>query len=251
MAALSVLICTKRAKIIFARQFVQMTRRELEEHVVQFSRNIDSCQEITHFESEKVRYLFIPIDSFFLILITSKNSNIIEDTEVLKLVYRLIQDICGAIDYDSIINKAFEIMLGVDDIVCLGYRSGANISQVRQFMQMESLEEKEFKRKKIEQEKRVQREMMEKSKEFDKMRKEKKFLADAVSSTTFNNYGQDESRSFSNTSNSTQYNPVYSNSVREEESVNDKTNIDLLNNGEKKASKGLKLTKKKILHNNY
>ena len=84
MAAMSIVICSKTAKVIFARQFVPMTRRELEEYVVQFSRGIDSCKDITHFESDKVRYLFIPIDTFFLILITSRTSNIIEDTEILN-----------------------------------------------------------------------------------------------------------------------------------------------------------------------
>ena len=159
MAAMSIVICSKTAKVIFARQFVPMTRRELEEYVVQFSRGIDSCKDITHFESDKVRYLFIPIDTFFLILITSRTSNIIEDTEILKLIYRLVQDVCGAVDYESITQNAFELMMGVDDIVCLGYRSGANIAQVKQYMQMESLEEKEFKRRKLEQERKVQRDL--------------------------------------------------------------------------------------------
>ena len=77
MVALSLVICTKRAKIIFARQFVEMTRIQLEEYIVQFSRNIDSFKEITQFESESVRYIFIPIEEFFLILITSNNSNVI------------------------------------------------------------------------------------------------------------------------------------------------------------------------------
>ena len=43
MVAMSVVISTKTAKLIFARQFVPITRRELEEYVVQFSRGIDSC----------------------------------------------------------------------------------------------------------------------------------------------------------------------------------------------------------------
>ena len=86
MAALSVVICDRSAKIIFARQFFNISRMDLEEYIIQFSRGVDSCKEITHFESDKVRYLFIPIDTFYLILITTKNSNIIEDTEILKLI---------------------------------------------------------------------------------------------------------------------------------------------------------------------
>ena len=249
MVALSVVICSKSAKIIFARQFVKMTRIELEEHIVQFSRNIDSYKEITHFESDKVRFIFIPIDSYFLILITSKNSNIIEDTEILKLIYRLIQDLCNAqINYDSIIENAFEIMLGIDDIASLGYRNGINILQVKQFLQMESLEEKEFKRKKLEQERRVQKELYEKSKEFDRMRKEKKFMNDAISSSNFIYKDEPEvkmgslkisnKKSVSNEDVEKEFNEPELNVKKDISEDKD------INKG-KKISKGLKLSKKK------
>jgi hypothetical protein len=186
MAALSVVICNKNARIIFARQFFNITRMDLEEYIVQFSRGVDSCKEITHFESNKVRYIFIPIDSLYLILITTKNSNIIEDTEILKLIYRLIQDLCGAINSESIVTNAFEIMLGIDDIVSLGYRNSVNLGQIKQYLQMESIEEKEFKRKKREQELAVQKALAEKGREFDKQRREKRFNNDAISSSSFN-----------------------------------------------------------------
>jgi len=186
MAALSVVICNKNSRIIFARQFFNITRMDLEEYIVQFSRGVDSCKEITHFESDKVRYIFIPVESLYLILITTKNSNIIEDTEILKLIYRLIQDLCDKINSEAIVKNAFEIMLGIDDIVSLGYRNSVNLGQIKQYLKMESIEEQEFKRKKREQEEKVKRELAEKGREFDKQRKEKKFNSDAISSSSFN-----------------------------------------------------------------
>ena len=186
MAALSVVICNKNARILFARQFFNITRMDLEEYIVQFSRGVDSCKEITHFESDKVRYIFIPIESLYLILITTKSSNIIEDTEILKLIYRLIQDSCGQINSESIVKNAFEIMLGIDDIVTLGFRNSVTLGQIKQYLQMESIEEQEFKRKKREQEEKVKKELAEKGREFDKQRREKKFNSDAISSYSFN-----------------------------------------------------------------
>ena len=186
MAALSVVICNKSARIVFARQFFNISRMDLEEYIVQFSRGVDSCKEITHFESDKVRYIFIPIESLYLILITTKNSNIIEDTEILKLIYRLIQDLCNQINSDSIVKNAFEIMLGIDDIVTLGYRNSVTLGQIKQYLQMESIEEQEFKRKKREQEEKEKKELAEKGKEFDKQRREKRFNSEAISSSSFN-----------------------------------------------------------------
>lgn len=238
MAALSVVMCSKSAKILFARQFVQMTRMELEEHIIQFSRNIDSYKDITHFESDKARFIFIPINTFFLILITSRNSNIIEDTEILKLIYRLIQDVCGVINADSIVHNAYTIMIGMDDIVGLGYRNSVNILQVKQYMQMESMEEKEYLRRKNEQEQKVKREMHEKSKEFDKLRREKKFMTDSISSSSFDPQYEQKQASLSKP-----YQPTYetNTSIEEEKKLAPLTQ----NTTETKPSKGMKLTKRK------
>lgn len=185
MAALSTVICNKNAKIIFARQFVKMSRMDLEEHIVHFSRNIDTCKETTHLESDKARYLFIPVENLFLLLITNKASNIIEDIEIIKLIYRLVQDLCGVMTESSVSTNAFELMLGIDDIVCLGYRNSVSIATVKQFMLMDSQEEKEFRKKQEEKELIVKKQMAEKMREFEKQRRENKYMADSISRYVF------------------------------------------------------------------
>ena len=248
MAALSVVICNKNARIIFTRQFFNITRMDLEEYIVQFSRGVDSCKEITHFESDKVRYIFVPIDSLYLILITTKNSNIIEDTEILKLIYRLIQDLCGKVNLESIINNSFEIMLGIDDIVSLGYRNSVNLGQIKQYLQMESIEEKEFKRKKREQEEKVKRELDEKGREFDKQRREKKFNKDAISSSTFN---FQEDNKIIEKDNSNENKELIINKKKEKNNVDEdveekeENEKEIVVKEKKKTKGGLKLTKRK------
>ena len=248
MAALSVVICDRSAKIIFARQFFNISRMDLEEYIIQFSRGVDSCKEITHFESDKVRYIFIPIDTFYLILITTKNSNIIEDTEILKLIYRLIQDLCYSINQESIVENAFEIMLGIDDIVSLGYRNSVNLGQIKQYLQMESAEEKEFKRKKEEQELAVQKALEEKGREFDRQRREKKFNSNAISSASFA-FKEENNEKENDDSNE---NKALNISSKKPEEKKEEENVEENEEEEKKIVKpkkkgkgGLKLTKKK------
>ena len=247
MAALSVVICDKSAKIIFARQFFNISRMDLEEYIIQFSRGVDSCKEITHFESDKVRYIFIPIDTFYLILITTKNSNIIEDTEILKLIYRLIQDLCNSINQESIVENAFEIMLGIDDIVSLGYRNSVNLGQIKQYLQMESAEEKEYKRKKEEQELAVQKALEEKGREFDRQRREKKFNSNAISSASFafkeNNEKENDDSNENKALNISSKKPE---EKKEEENVEENEEEEKkIVKPKKKGKGGLKLTKKK------
>ena len=253
MAALSVVICDKSAKIIFARQFFNISRMDLEEYIIQFSRGVDSCKEITHFESDKVRYIFIPIDTFYLILITTKNSNIIEDTEILKLIYRLIQDLCNSINQKSIVENAFEIMLGIDDIVSLGYRNSVNLGQIKQYLQMESAEEKEFKRKKEEQELAVQKALEEKGREFDRQRREKKFNSNAISSSSFA-FKEEKDEKEEKDNNETKENKALNISNKKAEEKKEEENVEEVEKEEKekeivkkkkKGKGGLKLTKKK------
>ena len=253
MAALSVVICDKSAKIIFARQFFNISRMDLEEYIIQFSRGVDSCKEITHFESDKVRYIFIPIDTFYLILITTKNSNIIEDTEILKLIYRLIQDLCNSINQESIVENAFEIMLGIDDIVSLGYRNSVNLGQIKQYLQMESAEEKEFKRKKEEQELAVQKALEEKGREFDRQRREKKFNSNAISSSSFA-FKEEKDEKEEKVNNETKENKALNISNKKAEEKKEEENVEEVEKEEKekeivkkkkKGKGGLKLTKKK------
>ena len=221
---------------------------DLEEYIIQFSRGVDSCKEITHFESDKVRYIFIPIDTFYLILITTKNSNIIEDTEILKLIYRLIQDLCNSINQESIVENAFEIMLGIDDIVSLGYRNSVNLGQIKQYLQMESAEEKEYKRKKEEQELAVQKALEEKGREFDRQRREKKFNSNAISSASFA-FKEENNEKENDDSNE---NKALNISSKKPEEKKEEENVEENEEEEKKIVKpkkkgkgGLKLTKKK------
>lgn len=181
MVALSTVVCNRNAKIIFARQFIKMSRLELEEHTVHFSRNIDSCKDSTHIESEKTRYIFIPVENLYLVLLTTKQSNVIEDIEIIKLVYRLFQDLCGTINEATILNNAFELIMGIDDIVSMGYRESVTITQVRQFMAMESQEEKEFRKIQDQRELQAKKQMQEQMREIEKKKREKAYVSDSIS----------------------------------------------------------------------
>ena len=96
MVVISASICNKNGKILMARQFIPITRMKLEEYVANFPKLIESGKkyqnmltlylgkQCTHIETESIRYVYLPIEKLYLILITTKNSNIIEDLEVIR-----------------------------------------------------------------------------------------------------------------------------------------------------------------------
>jgi coatomer subunit delta len=184
MTIISILVCNNQAKLILARQFVEITRKELEEHTVVFNRLLHNDKDSTIIESEKNRYLYIHCESDYIVLVTSKDSNVIEDMEILKLAYRLISDVCsGKISDSEIISNAFEIVLGLDDIVSLGMFDGVNLMQIKQFLEMDSAEEKEYRKQQLEREKAAAEHLRVSMQAIEKDRKNKPYL-DAIGSDT-------------------------------------------------------------------
>ena len=182
MSTLSIAITSKNGKIVLARQFQKLTRLELEEHVVHFSRNIEQCKESTHIETEKARYVFLPLESLFIVLISNKSSNIIEDMEVLKLVYRLLQDLCqGGISDTSILQNSIDIVLGIDDIVSLGYRESISLNQIQQCLKMDSQEEKAFLQLQRQRDNEAKENFKKKMKDYEKSKKDKNFQTTGIS----------------------------------------------------------------------
>lgn len=103
MEIISFVVCTQKSKIILARQFKLINKMQLENHIIEFTRKLYSSSketESTIVESDSARFLYVKIETLFLVAISEKNSNIIETTKVLKMVFDLIQDVCKlGIDY--------------------------------------------------------------------------------------------------------------------------------------------------------
>merc|ERR1711871_1573819 len=92
MVCLSAAIVTKSGKPLLARQFVEMTRMRIEGLLAAFPKLLGSGgQQHTFLETENVRYVYQPLEGMYLMLITNKQSNILEDLETLKLLSKVVR----------------------------------------------------------------------------------------------------------------------------------------------------------------
>ena len=71
------------------------------------------------------------MENLYMVLITTKNSNILEDLETLRLFARVVPDCCPEMTAEQVTESAFELIFAFDEIVALGYREDVNIQQVR------------------------------------------------------------------------------------------------------------------------
>ena len=73
-----------------SRQFVDMPRIRIEGLLAAFPKLVGTGKQHTYVETENVRYVYQPIEGLYLLLITNKQSNILEDLDTLRLLSKLV-----------------------------------------------------------------------------------------------------------------------------------------------------------------
>jgi hypothetical protein len=127
---------------IVSRQFREMSRSRIESLLTSFPKLIPPSSQHTSVETPEVRYVYQPLEDLYIVVITNKASNILQDIDTLHLMARVVSDQCRSAEQREISKKAFELLGAFDEIVSLGYRESLNLTQVRNILEMESHEEK-------------------------------------------------------------------------------------------------------------
>lgn len=127
---------------VISRQFRDMTRARIESLLASFPKLIPTNTQHTSVETPEVRYVYQPLEDLYILLITNKASNILQDIDTLHLFARVVSDLCRSADEREILKNAFELLGAFDEIVSLGYKENVNLMQVRSVLEMESHEEK-------------------------------------------------------------------------------------------------------------
>ncbi|KAF6161316.1 hypothetical protein GIB67_009203 [Kingdonia uniflora] len=135
-------IITKSGKALVSRQFVDMSRIRIEGLLAAFPKLVGIGKQHTYVETENVRYVYQPIDLLYLLVVTNKQSNILEDLETLRLLSKLVPEYSPSLDEDGISKSAFELIFAFDEVISLGHKESVSESQVKQYCEMESHEEK-------------------------------------------------------------------------------------------------------------
>ena len=128
---------------LFSRQFADMSRVRIEGLLAAFPKLVSADRQHTYVETDSIRYLYQPLESMYLVLVTNKGSNILEDLETLRLMGKVVTDFVLPLEEDYIAAAAFDLIFAFDEVVALGgHKENITSGQVRQNIEMESHEEK-------------------------------------------------------------------------------------------------------------
>jgi len=84
MVVLAVSISTKEGKMLISRHFGEISKSKVEDCVKNLPKLINVEQQHTFVEHNTFRLIYMPFSSLYLIGISEKSSNIIEDIEILR-----------------------------------------------------------------------------------------------------------------------------------------------------------------------
>eukprot|EP00238_Polyblepharides_amylifera_P000818 CAMPEP_0196570628 /NCGR_PEP_ID=MMETSP1081-20130531/764_1 /TAXON_ID=36882 /ORGANISM="Pyramimonas amylifera, Strain CCMP720" /LENGTH=520 /DNA_ID=CAMNT_0041887173 /DNA_START=99 /DNA_END=1661 /DNA_ORIENTATION=- len=128
-----------------------MSRIRIEGLLAAFPKLVGSGKQHTYVETENVRYVYQPLESLFLLLVTNKQSNILEDLDTLRLLSKLVPEYCQVtlntyehqpLDEEMIQRYSFDLLFAFDEVISFGYKENVTLQQVKSYTEMDSHEEK-------------------------------------------------------------------------------------------------------------
>jgi len=119
-----------------------MQRSRIEGLLASLPKLADSGTQHTTVEQDNVRFVYQPLDELYMVLITNRQSNILQDIDSLHLFAQVVTSICKSLDEREILRNAFELLSAFDELVTMGYRENLTLSQIKTFLDMESHEER-------------------------------------------------------------------------------------------------------------
>ena len=127
-----------------SRQFVEMNRLRVEGLLAAFPKLIGHAKQHTFVETDAVRYVYQPLENnLYLLLVTTKTSNIVEDLGTLRLLAKVVPDVAGGFQEHAINESAFELIFAFDEVLTAGgYKEDVSLSAIRTNLLMDSHEEK-------------------------------------------------------------------------------------------------------------
>lgn len=147
----AVAIINHSGKLILARQFTHENKNQIDAQLGAFPKLVQFSAH-AYIDAESVRFVYQDINDLYIILVVSKDSNLVTDLETLSLLVDVTRSSAGDIKEDCIITNGLDIIMAYDECIFDGFRQDYTSAQINHFLQMKSAAEDEANRIRAEKE---------------------------------------------------------------------------------------------------
>lgn len=110
---------------------------------------IKQDQQHTYVEHNGYRINFMPFDALYLITISSKSSNILEDIKIVRTLQGVVASVLqGEATEEGVCEQAIDLIMAIQDVISLGLRNICPQNQIMDALAMDSKNEREANEKK-------------------------------------------------------------------------------------------------------
>jgi hypothetical protein len=140
-------ILSKSGKLLLSRQYADMQRIRVEGLLAAFPKLLadNSSKQHTFVETPQVRYLYHPLENMYVLLVTNKASNIMEDLDTLRMLSKVVPDCCPDLTEDEVEQAAFRLIFAFDEMITFGgYKVHITLNGIQGNLEMNSANENAF-----------------------------------------------------------------------------------------------------------
>jgi len=154
----SVALISKSGRILVSRKFTHEKHSQIEGHLSAFPKLVASSGH-NYIDTETVRFIYQEINELYFVIVVSKDSNIVEDLEMITQFVDVTRLIAGELSEDKIVSHGLDLIFAFDECVFDGFGRFATTSDIAKRLKMDSAEENEAIRIRAEKEAKATEEM--------------------------------------------------------------------------------------------
>lgn len=142
MTIKGVMLSDKEGNLVFYRNYSSLGHTDFEDLAYQLGHAGEGNRQFTYIQHLDNRVVFLPLDTLFLCLVTSLQSNIIRDQKTLGLGKEVVQTCLESeISIERVEDRFLELAFGLDDLINMGTANNVTVSQIEDSLRMESSNE--------------------------------------------------------------------------------------------------------------
>lgn len=143
MGVEGVFICTKEGRLVFYRDYGAVPHSLFEDLAFALPASLAKDSQCCFFAHGAHRLVFLPLEALFVVMVTPRHSNIIEDVETIGNVKDVIHHILAPkLNEEAVTENYANLTFAFDDMISLGTRNAFSRTQVQALLEMESSNEK-------------------------------------------------------------------------------------------------------------